>query len=100
VSDSKDFEGQSVGIHKKTFTINQKWTLTYVDRAEDVKTRGMYTPYNMHLGRPFYIQSRLPMQRVVTVVGGRNLVLKTMDRTNQSQVFFLDPTSHTIKSVQ
>ena len=61
VTDGKDFEGSPVGIHKKTFTINQKWTVTYVDRAEDVKTRGMYTSMNLHLGRPFYIRSRLPM---------------------------------------
>lgn len=73
--------------------------MTYVDRAEDVKTKGLYAAYNLHLGRPFYIRSRLPMQRVVTVVGKRNLVLKTMDRTNPSQVFFLDPSSKTIKSV-
>jgi hypothetical protein len=53
----------------------------------------------MHLGRPFYIRSRMPMQRVVTVIGGRNLVLKTMDRANQNQLFFLDPSSKTIKSV-
>lgn len=54
----------------------------------------------IHLGRPFYIQSRLPMQRVVEVVGGRNLVMKTMDRTRETQIFFLDPHTKTIKSVK
>jgi hypothetical protein len=42
----------------------------------------MYVPYQIHLARPFYIRSRLPMQRVLEVVGGRNIVMKTLDRKN------------------
>lgn len=64
-----------------------------------MKTKGMYVPYQIHLARPFYIRSRLPMQRVLEVVGGRNVVIKTIDRKNDRQLFFLDPSSKTIKSV-
>jgi len=35
----------------------------------------------------------------VTIKGGRNLVVNTMDRTKENQIFFLDPKSKTIKSV-
>jgi hypothetical protein len=42
----------------------------------------------------------MPMQRVVEVVGGRNLVMKTLDRTLETQIFFLDPQTKTIKSVK
>lgn len=92
-------EGQDVSISKITYTTMQKWRIQYVDTYEDSKTSGLYTPYQIHLGRAFVIRSRLPMQRVVTVVGGRNLVIQTHDRSNQNQVFFLDPRTKTIKSV-
>jgi hypothetical protein len=39
------------------------------------------------------------MQRVLTVVGGRNLVIKTHNRQDNNQIFFLDPATKTIKSV-
>jgi hypothetical protein len=99
VKDNKDVEGQDVIVWKKTFSINQKWRIQYVDDAEDAKTTGLYTPYQIHLGRAFVIRSRLPMQRVLTVVGGRNTVIQTHDRSNQNQIWFLDPRTKTIKSV-
>jgi len=64
-----------------------------------MKTKGIYKPYDIHLGRAFIIRSRLPMQRVLTIVGNRNIVIKTHDRTNQNQLFFLDPGTKTLKSV-
>jgi hypothetical protein len=79
--------------------MSQKWTLVYVDEAEDSKTKGLYTPYQIHLARAFFVRSRMPMGRVVTIVGGRNLVLKTFDKSNNNQYFFLDPATKTIKSV-
>jgi hypothetical protein len=99
VKNGEDVEGQDVSISKITYNIRQKWRIQYVDTYEDNKTSGLYTPYQMHLGRAFIIRSRLPMQRVVTVVGGRNLVIQTLDRGNQNQIFFLDPRTKTIKSV-
>jgi hypothetical protein len=39
------------------------------------------------------------MQRVLTVVGGRNLVQATLNRQDNNQIFFLDPGTKTIKSV-
>jgi hypothetical protein len=41
----------------------------------------------------------MPMQRVITVTGGRNLVTKTHNRQDNNQIFFLDPATKTIKSV-
>jgi hypothetical protein len=84
VKNGEDVEGQDVSISKITYNIRQKWRIQYVDTYEDNKTSGLYTPYQIHLGRAFIIRSRLPMQRVVTVVGGRNLVIQTLDRNNQN----------------
>jgi len=99
ILNGQDGEGQNVGVAKLTYQLCQKWTITYVDTAEDSKMTGLYTPYQIHLGRAFIIRSRMPMQRVLTVVGGRNLVVKTHDRANNNQIFFLDPATKTIKSV-
>jgi hypothetical protein len=99
VKDGADVEGQDVIVTKKVFSIHQKWRIQYVDEAENAKTTGLYGPYQIHLGRAFIIRSRLPMQRVITVVGHRNLVIQTHDRSNQNQIFFLDPRTKTIKSV-
>lgn len=98
VNGNNDAEGQDVIITKKTFQISQKWNIVYVDAAEDQKTSGIYKPYEIHLGRPFVIRSRLPMQRVITVVNGRNIVIRTHNRSDQNQIFFLDPGTKTIKS--
>lgn len=99
VKNGEDAEGAEVVVGDKKFQIFQKWRIQYVDQAEDAKTSGLYTPYQIHLGRAFVIRSRLPMQRVVTIVGGRNLVIKTHDRANQNQIFFLNPKTKTITSV-
>jgi hypothetical protein len=40
----------------------------------------------------------MPMQRVLTVSGGRNLVIKSHNRQDNNQIFFLDPGTKTIKS--
>jgi len=39
------------------------------------------------------------MQRVLTISGNRNLVIKTHNRQDNNQIFFLDPKTKTIKSV-
>lgn len=99
VKNGEDVEGGELVVSKITYNIRQKWRIQYVDTYEDQKTSGLYTPYQIHLGRAFIIRSRLPMQRVITIVGSRNLVIQTLNRTNQNQIFFLDPRTKTIKSV-
>ena len=45
----------------------------------------MNKDFGFHMNRPFYIVSRLPMRRVIQVVGGRNLVLKRFIYRNRYQ---------------
>jgi hypothetical protein len=84
ISNMQDGEGQNVGVGKLTYQLCQKWSIDYVDQAEDRKTTGIYAPYQIHLGRAFIIRSRLPMQRVLTVTGGRNLVIRTHNRQDNN----------------
>jgi adenylate kinase family enzyme len=60
----------------------------------------MSKDFGFKINEPFYIVSRLPMNRVAEVVGGRNIVLKTLDanRKRQEQMFVFDNVSKTIKS--
>jgi hypothetical protein len=99
IAGGQDSEGQNVGVGKLTYQLCQKWSIDYVDEAEDRKTTGLYVPYQIYLGRAFIIRSRMPMQRVLTVVGNRNLVIRTHNRQDNNQIFFLDPATKTIKSV-
>jgi hypothetical protein len=39
----------------------------------------MSKDFGFKINEPFYIVSKLPMNRVAEVVGGRNIVLKTLD---------------------
>jgi hypothetical protein len=95
----QDGEGANVGVGALKQQLCQKWSIDYVDQAEDRKTTGLYVPYQIHLGRAFIIRSRMPMQRVLTLTGGRNLVIKTHNRQDNNQIFFLDPDTKTLKSV-
>lgn len=100
VPQSSDQEGQELTLTKKSFTLNQKWKVIYVEDAEALKTTGLYHAMGLHLGRPFIIRSRMPMQRVLTVVGGRNVAIMTHDRTKETQIWFLDARSKSIKNVK
>jgi hypothetical protein len=54
----------------------------------------------MHINRPFYLVSRLPMKRVAECVGANNIVLKRWVKGRAAQQFFFDQTSKTIRSQQ
>jgi hypothetical protein len=84
IAKQQDGEGANVGVGKLTYQLCQKWSVQYVDQAEDAKTTGLYVPYQIHLGRAFIIRSRMPMQRVLTVSGGRNLIVKTHNRQDNN----------------
>jgi hypothetical protein len=76
VSGGKDEEGQKVITWKQHNGNNQKWNVLYVDEAKPVATKGFNKEYGFHINRPFYIQSRLPFQRVAECVGANNVQLK------------------------
>jgi len=103
VSGGKDAEGQNVGVYKRHNKANQRWKIIYVDKAEKEQTKGLdKSGFGFHVNRPFYIRSKMPMGRVIEVVGGRNLVIKRIDRNHKKreQQFTFDGTSNTIKSVR
>lgn len=65
---------------------NQKWTIVYIDKASKIKSEGMNEKFGFHIGRPFYIVSRLPMRRVASSSGHNGIIrIQTADRNRKNQ---------------
>jgi hypothetical protein len=47
-----------------------------VDKAKPVPSKGFNKEFGFHINRPFYIQSRMPMQRIAECIGASNVTLK------------------------
>lgn len=75
VTSSKDEEGARVGIAKRTNNANQRWKVVYTDKSTK-QTKGLDKDFGFEINRPFYIQSRLPTNRVLEYQSGQNLWIK------------------------
>jgi hypothetical protein len=101
VEEGKDSEGQNVKITaKKDKSPGQKWKLLYVDLADPEPTKGLNKQFNFMINKPFFLQSKLYMNRVAECISNNYIRLRTLARKNQAQQFYFDGSSKTIKSVQ
>jgi len=100
VYQGKDVEAQKVGLYKRHGKVNQKWQVKYVDTIKGTQTKGLVGDFGFYANRPFYLRSRLPMQRVIECIGANNLVLKRWRKNVKAQQFVFDPVSKTIRSKQ
>jgi hypothetical protein len=100
VQGGRDEEGRAVQVYKKNGSAAQKWTIIYEDKKGRTKTRGMNEKANIEINRPFYLRSRMPMQRVVECWGANNIILSDFIKDRRGQQFFFDEKSKTIKSQQ
>jgi hypothetical protein len=80
VRDRKDEEGQAIIVNSrngdKRNNANQRWKIIYLDKADKIRTKGFNKEFGFHINRPFYIRSRMPMQRVAECHGANNVWLK------------------------
>jgi hypothetical protein len=65
VYQGKDSEHQRVIVSKRHGRRQQKWRVVYVDQKGKGQTSGLVGNFGIHANRPFYLRSRLPMQRVM-----------------------------------
>jgi len=100
VQGGKDEEGNNVQAYKPNGSPAQKWKLLYADKAKPVQMKGLNKKFGLHVNRPFFIVSKMWMNRVAECVGASNIVLKTLVRTNKGQQFYFDGGTKTIKSNQ
>jgi hypothetical protein len=98
VMSNKDTEGQKVIVHKQHKGANQRWSIVYVDKAKKEPTTGLNKEYGFHIGRPFYLVSRLPMKRVAELHGATHMRLNRYRVNTKTQQFFFDGVSKTIRS--
>jgi hypothetical protein len=76
VDHNRDVEGTRVLAWKKHNGANQRWKVVYLDKAKAEPKSGLNKEFGFHIGRPFYLVSRLPMSRVAECVGANNVVLR------------------------
>jgi hypothetical protein len=62
----------------------QSWRLVYTSDAKKVATKGLNKEFGLHINRPFFLVSKMYMERVVECVGAANLVLRTLNRANKA----------------
>jgi hypothetical protein len=104
----KDAHDQNVILWSKHNGPNQRWTIRYVKnfkssnfRSSGTKTVGGKYVFDkaagLFIGRDFRIASNLPSKRVLSVKGGRNVVLSDRTASNQ-QVFYYNPAQKRIQS--
>jgi len=100
VSGGRDVEGNKVQVWKKNGSKAQSWKIVYYSDAEKYQEKGFNKDRGLHVNRPFYIFSKMYMERVVEAVGAADLRLRTMRYagSGRAQHFFLDARTQTIKS--
>jgi hypothetical protein len=76
VTGGKDEEGRPVGVWSNNGGKHQKWSVVYLDTAEKDRSKGLNKDFGLHINRPFYIRSRMPMKRVIECHGANNVWLK------------------------
>jgi hypothetical protein len=100
VYQGRDTEAQKVVVSKRHGRRQQKWKVVYADTVKGAQSKGLVGGFGFYANRPFYLRSRLPMQRVMECVGANNIVLKRWVKNRKAQLFYFDPVSKTIKSHQ
>jgi hypothetical protein len=98
VHGNKDEEGRNVQVWNRHNGANQRWTVVYLDKAKREPTKGLNREFGFHINRAFLFRSRLPMKRVIELVGDRYPRLKRYSRGRKAQTFYFDQRTKTIKS--
>jgi len=70
-----------------------------LDKADKIATKGVNKDFGFEINRPFYIVSQLPMNKVVEMQGGTNVVLKRWRANQRQQQFVFDNVSKTVKNM-
>ena len=98
VTGSRDAEGTAVIVWGRTSNTNQRWRVVYLDKDSGEPTTGYNKEFGMHIGRPFYLVSRLPMRRVAQAQGANNISIMRWAKNRAAQQWFFDGKSKTIRS--
>jgi hypothetical protein len=99
ITTNKDQEGEYVHTaDSNTQRVQQRWTITYVDKMNKTATSGIGMS-NIQIGRPFYIQSQLWMQRVMYHHPNNHVYIQSRKDNEKRHQWVYDEHSKTIKSM-
>jgi hypothetical protein len=104
VSGQKDVEGQPIHALNRLGGRNasQIWRVAYLHKVKDQYTKtGKMSRHGFGFlaMEPFYLRSKLPMQRVAECVGASNVTLKKWYKNRKAQQWRFDPVSKTIRNM-
>jgi len=105
VKDAQDKEAQQVVVVGQYRGRNpaQIWKIVYTDKmgAEAYRKKGQMSKNGtgFRVDEPFYLRSKLPMQRVVECVGANNAVLKKWAKGRKAQQWKFNPKTKTINGM-
>jgi hypothetical protein len=98
VTGNRDSENVNVRVWKRIGGLNQQWKIIYADSLPADPTKGqLSTQFGLYVERNFHIISGLGSRRYLDR-SGRNLVIKTKNKSSKSQTWYFDWRSRTIKS--
>jgi len=102
VKDNKDEEAQPIWVGGNNGNASQRWKIVYTDNMGDQaydKKGKLDRDFGMIALEPFYLRSKLPMQRVVECVGANNSVIKKWANGRKAQQLRFDPVSKTVRGM-
>jgi hypothetical protein len=80
----------------------QRWRIVYTDAMGDQaydKKGTLDNDFGFVALEPFYLRSRLPMERVVECAGASNSVIKKWYKNRKAQQWRFDPVSKTVRNM-
>jgi hypothetical protein len=98
IEGGKDAEGQPVIVWNKHGKANQRWRIIYLDKAEKMQEKGLHEDFGFHINRPFYIRSRLPMQRLAEMHGNTYIYMRRWVLNRKGQVWRFNGQDKTIRN--
>lgn len=90
-------EGANTFVAAKNNQKSQNWEVIYIEEMKGEVMSGFNSNYGFYKGRAFYLVSKLPMNRVLEVQGGRNLYIRAR-AGRVTQQFYFDQITKTLKS--
>jgi hypothetical protein len=106
VKDRKDVEAQPIWASNRLGgrNVSQLWKIVYPHKgmgSEEIRKKGQMSKdgTGFQVNEPFYLRSRLPMQRVAECVGASNVALKKWYNNRKAQQWRFDPITKTIRNM-
>ena len=97
IHSGRDEENREIIAWNRHGKINQQWDIVYVDEWKEYKKGELNVEFGLYVERNFHIVSQLPAHRYLSIIDGRNMVIKTANSLN-SQLWYFDQASLTIRT--